>query len=545
MSLRVLLYVRVSTREQADRWSPAAQRRALAEHAAAQGWTVVGRHEDLGISGATLAARPGMLALLDAVRSGAADIVCAVEFERYSRGSGKDWTSILDACEEGGAKLATPGQVLDPASPEDSFLTDLFAALSRRERRKTVQRSARGRREAVRAGRWNGSAPMGYRVGEDGRLAVDAERAPVIVRIFDRVADGASFSTVANELTAAQVPTATGCTRWSSVSVARIVRCPAYRGDVVFAGTKRGGGEETIEVIDAHPALVSRSTWTRAVTASEVRARAGLPRSRWNSGFLVTGILWCANCGGRLNGTTSRNRRRPGEDRTFRYYLCLATRRGETPPGGRCPRLRGEPVEEAVLAQVAAALACPAVVERVRRELVDEQMRGSTADANVRAELENAIASTDARLRALYADRVAGVISASQFAAWNAEALAEQQARRDELRRLEDRFLALGRAADVQAFVGRLADIGSVLRHLDPTETKQLLGELIAEVRVTGADEAGAPIVAIQWRLAGLAGPASVPPADPVAPLQPEAARPVPAPRGRSTARRSTHAPGQ
>jgi site-specific DNA recombinase len=504
MRSRVICYVRVSTDRQVEKWSPPAQCRALQEYAELQGWEVVGRREDLGISGKTIDERPGMLELLEDLRAGRADYALAVEFERFSRGSSADWDRLLDACERGGAKLATPSQIIDPRCPEDLFMGDLFGALSRRERRKTAERSARGMRERVRAGKWNGRAPYGYRTTDSGHLEPHSEEAPVVERMFQLLLSHSSFLQIAATLTAEGVPTRHRSPRWSGVQVKRVLRSSACIGELVFEGTKRGGEEMTIRVDGAHPAIVPAHVFRQAMALIEARSRAGLPKSRWNSGYFLVGLLACSTCGGRMNGTTSRNRRRPGENKAFRYYICMTHRCRGAGSGPKCRRIRAERVEDAVLEKLAGVLANDSFVQAVRRQVVEERMRGNTSDSARRAELEATIADAEHQIRFFYKDRVAGRLTGEQFDQWNREQVERQRSAREEIRAIEDRLLALGRHVDVERVVAQLGDVGKVLRHLEPAGLKQLVGDLIRSVRVVG-DDGKTARVQIEYRLPGMA----------------------------------------
>src|SRR5262249_4907935 len=76
---RAALYARVSTAEQ----SPAGQLETLRAFANARGWPVV-EYVDHGVSGAT-ERRPGLDALLAAVRARAVDVVACVKLDRLAR----------------------------------------------------------------------------------------------------------------------------------------------------------------------------------------------------------------------------------------------------------------------------------------------------------------------------------------------------------------------------------------------------------------------------------------------------------------------------
>src|SRR3954471_3387194 len=82
----VVAYVRVSTDEQADSGAGlTAQRAAISAEAARRGWTVIAWHEDAGISGKSIAGRPGLGAALEAVETGQAAGIVVAKLDRLSR----------------------------------------------------------------------------------------------------------------------------------------------------------------------------------------------------------------------------------------------------------------------------------------------------------------------------------------------------------------------------------------------------------------------------------------------------------------------------
>lgn len=71
------------------------QVRVCAEYADRQGWQIVERFEDQGISGAALGNRPGVLKLQQAVFAGRVDAVLVTDLSRLSRSQG-DLSKMID-----------------------------------------------------------------------------------------------------------------------------------------------------------------------------------------------------------------------------------------------------------------------------------------------------------------------------------------------------------------------------------------------------------------------------------------------------------------
>jgi site-specific DNA recombinase len=503
MTTRVAAYVRVSTSGQVEKWGLPTQRAAIEDHVRRNKWTIIEWYEDPGISGETIDARPAMRRMLDDVRDGRFDVVLAVEWERFSRSRhGNDWATILSAVEDGHAKLATPSQTLDPASPEDGFLGGLFGLLASREKRKIVERTRRGRRARAAEGKWAvGVAPFGYVVGADGRLVVDEERAAVVRDVFAMILDGKPLAHVAQELNRRGVVppgrfvNGRGA-EWRPVAIRRMLENETYSGRLVFGSRTHAKGDQPVVVEDAHPAIVPAHELARVRAVFAARKSASYPRSHWHAGYLLSGILLCPKCGHTMAGTWSPDR----HGGKLRYYTCAGK---YTPGTPRCGKLRADPLERAVLDDLARALAAPDVLAEVRRQAVEEMLRDSTDDAKRRAELDGSIAESARRVRLLWDDRAAGLISPAQFGEFNAEETANQTSMRREIRAIEGRLLALGRHADVESVVGRLADLGSALDVLDSAERKSILAETVAAVHVSRREDA-TPDVRVEYRLPGL-----------------------------------------
>lgn len=511
--LRVAIYTRVSGHSQKvrqavrdedrDRWTLPAQRRALEDECKRHGWEIVAEHCDAGISGETLEARPEMLKLLAATREGRFDVVLAVEWERFSRSRhGRDWGTILGASEEGGAKLAVPGQVLDPTSPEDSFLGGLFGLLAAREKAKMIARTSRGIRERVRSGRWWGSLrPFGYVVGADGKLVPHDVEAAVVRRVFAETRAGATLCDVAAGLNRDRVPTHKGGREWFPSAIRRVLGNEVYAGTLVYGRTRtnpRGGAPLRVE--NAHPAIVPPHEFFATADLVTARKRAGCPPSRWDQGWILTALLLCPTpgCGRRLHGGSSGGTRGP----SVRYY---GHGRSRMPGAPKCAKLRADPIERAVLERIVAALAAPQVVEAVRRRAIEERLREGTDEAATRASLEDEMVRLRRRVELMYDDRIAGRLSADQWASWNSDALEQEHQLRNKVRAIEDRVLALSRHADVEQVLARLSDLGAAVAVMTPRERKQLVFEIVREVRV----ESREPLrVEVAFRLPGLGEPA-------------------------------------
>jgi len=373
--VKAAIYLRVSTPDQAERWSLPAQRRALTEFAERQGWEYE-VYEDAGISGETLDARPAMLKLLDDARHGRVRAAIAIEMERFSRSESLfDWLVIKQAFRQGRVRFGTPAQLYDPADTEDDFLTDLFGALAKREKRKIIERTRRGRLEAARKGKFVGAhVPLGYRRTGKAAVDIDPRGARIVRSIFSMAAQGLSTRAISSVLLRRGIPSPRGFRLWHWATVDRILHNTAYIGKWQYnlSGIAAADGsvrrrlrrkpeEEWISV--PVPQLVSPELFRRVQMQLE-RNTKWSPR-RQKATYLLKGLLRCDSCGLAMVGSSSRPNRR---ERVYQYYRCNRSK-GITPGRERCPAcpVRVDLLDEVVWNQVAAALRNPGVIMEAAR----------------------------------------------------------------------------------------------------------------------------------------------------------------------------------
>jgi site-specific DNA recombinase len=233
--MKVALYTRVSTDEQAKSgYSLEDQLDRLEAHATSQGWEVVARIQDDGLSGSD-PGRPGLLQILRLATEGRIDAALATKRDRFYRSR-----LLRLATDEDFKELGVRLVALDDTGNMigDSVL-DSFAEW---EREVIIQRTRDGRLKKARKGEvpGGGYAPFGFswvRNDNDRRAALVVNQDMLTVRrIFDMVACGDTLGKIAESLRG--VPTPRGGTMWYPNTLARIVRNEAYKG-VYYYGKER------------------------------------------------------------------------------------------------------------------------------------------------------------------------------------------------------------------------------------------------------------------------------------------------------------------
>ena len=497
--LRVVVYGRVSTDKQVEKYGLDAQVHALTRRAAERGYEVVPDGEspvfaDDGYSGGDLH-RPALNRLRQAVRAGRADIVLAYDPDRISRNL-KDLLLLADEFERAGVRLECMTQEVD-ASPEGQMFFAIRGAVAQYEKAKIRERTARGRKEKAEQGKvvLPRNLPCWLRSDDGGATVYVDEKhwAPIVRRAFALFLGGEKLSAIARQFEAEGIAPPGAGRNWRSGTIHDWLRSPAAQGTyqqfVTETVPSRTPGKSSRKRRDAEPwavvavpGLVDAATWA-AVQERLKRNQAFASRNAKRL-YLLTGLVRCGRCGARLAGAHSKG---------YRYYRCThrGTRYGDgpIPPEARCdaPWTQADWLEQAVWDRIASLFRDP---ERLQAELEQRKAEGSPT----RTAAEQELAGLRARLGSIprEQDRLLGAFAkghvpedalARQMDGLQKERLSAQKRAVDLERDLAALALSEKQAADA---VDYAASIAAGLDGLDDEGRKRFLQDMVREVRVDG-----------------------------------------------------------
>lgn len=303
MQPRALIYARVSTEDQLEKYGMPAQLSACRDFAKGQGFDVIKEITDDGISGAILD-RPGLDRLRELVDGGAVDVVVMLDPDRLSR----DMVHLVHLKRELDKRCRmefVTGSFERTTSGKMFF--GMKAVIAEYERDVIRDRTIRGKRERARSGRRvGGREPFGYR-DEDGSLVVEADRALVARQMFEWYDAGLSLCEITRRLRMAGVSTWSGKPWWYT-AVRSILT------NEVYAGVGHWGQDRIAIPV---PALVSRELWERVKARLEaVRCGRSPNVGRPSSAYLLRGLLEC-QCGRKMYGETAKS-----GTRRYPWYRC-------------------------------------------------------------------------------------------------------------------------------------------------------------------------------------------------------------------------------
>lgn len=230
--MRVVGYVRVSTRQQTLGDSLAAQEQAIRDWAGGRGHEVVDVVGDAGASGTLDSAdRPGLLAAVSACEAGDAEALVVPHLDRLARALHVQEAVLASIWVSGASVWEVAGDVEvkqnDPSDPYRTFVRQIMGAASELERGLVRARLQGGRkRKEQRGGYAGGFVPYGWRVEGRGKAAllVEVEVEQKTLSRMKRLRRTNTLREVASKLNAKGI-TAKGGGKWSHASV----RCALRR----------------------------------------------------------------------------------------------------------------------------------------------------------------------------------------------------------------------------------------------------------------------------------------------------------------------------
>ncbi|QQE80953.1 recombinase family protein [Alicyclobacillus sp. SO9] len=332
------LYARVSTDEQAQHGhSIDAQKERLIAYAVSQGWHEYRLYVDEGYSGTSLE-RPALKSLLRHIEQGTIDTVVVYRLDRLSRRQRDVLFLLEDVFMPEGVVFKSATEPFDTGTPLGKAMIGILAVFAQLERDTIAERTQEGQRKRIQKGMWHGGrVPFGYDYdAQTGKLIVNDTEARLVRAVFRKYLDHLSLSHIAEWLSAYD-----DSRKWSFVTVRQLLDRETYLGNMKWGMSSKE---------DAHEAIISQETFERAQRMRD-RRRETRPSQRKH---LLSGILRCGNCGGKMYHRTYDSR-----PYKYTYYACQYSEmsRKQLLQHGReerctLPKIRTETIEPYVIQQL-------------------------------------------------------------------------------------------------------------------------------------------------------------------------------------------------
>ncbi|HEY0942515.1 MAG TPA: recombinase family protein [Steroidobacter sp.] len=367
--MRAALYSRFSTDRQNES-SIADQVRVCSDYIHRQGWTVVDRFEDQGISGAALGNRPGVLRLQEDALARRFDVVVVMDLTRLSRSQG-DLSKMIDRLTMKGIRIIGVQDGYDSARRGHKLQAGLSGIIGEAFREMVKDRTYAALESRAKAGRPTGGRAYGYRDGK-----IDRGEAFIVLEIFGRFADGMSPRSIAADLNTRRIPSPGASWKrsqrradgWMGSGIRVILRNERYRGVVHWNTSEWRKDPDTgkrkrvmrprsewVTSADESLRIVSDELWERAQRRVRPPKEGARVRSGGKPKFLLSGLLVCDTCGAHYVITDQRS------------YGCSSFHDGRACFNG--VRVRRQRAEAVLLDPIRKGLLSPERVERMAKEM--------------------------------------------------------------------------------------------------------------------------------------------------------------------------------
>lgn len=313
--MRVVIYVRVSTQEQAkEGYSVGEQVERLKKYCEAMGWEIVEIYLDPGYSGGSLD-RPGLQKMIRDIKAGEVDKVVVYKLDRLSRSQKDTLFLIEDVFLKNNTDFVSMNENFDTSTPFGRAMIGILAVFAQLEREQIKERMAMGKDARAKEGKWNGGqhTPIGYEYNsETGALYSNEYEQMQVRELRTLFMQNVPLRAIAT-LFAEKGYGYKGGTKWEPTAMRRVLRSKAYLGYNKRCGEWFKGTHDPIftqEEYDEHVALLDE----RAEAFAKSGIRAGVVTT------YLGGLLFCKHCGGKYAKTDwGRNK-----DKTTYAYRCYS-----------------------------------------------------------------------------------------------------------------------------------------------------------------------------------------------------------------------------
>ena len=315
--MRVILYCRVSSDEQADGTSLDFQERVLREYCERMNYEVIhccredfsAKHHDFS--------RPQMQWLRDYCRKHKCevDMILFLRWDRFSRNTEFAHVFKRVFMDEMGIKFNAVENPIDFEATEWSTLFNLYAGIAQTENNKISRRTRDGIRETLLKGKCANKAPRGYKnvrtSKHETHVEIDPYHGPKVKAIFHEIAKAVETPNYIRKKFAKSgynVPEA---------SFFDMLRNPFYMGMIKIPKFK---DEPEYLIKGIHEPLVDEETFNKVQMLLD-RKKQRPPRlaRKPHPDLFLRKFLICPVCGKSLTGSNSR-----GNGGIYAYYNCSA-----------------------------------------------------------------------------------------------------------------------------------------------------------------------------------------------------------------------------
>ncbi len=455
------LYCRLSQDDALDRESNSItnQKQMLEEFARRNGLPNPTHFTDDGVSG-TRFDRPGFLAMMEEVEAGRVEAIVIKDMSRL----GRDYLKVgqvMEILRQRGVRLIAINDGVDSLKGDDDFtpfrniMNEFYARDTSRKIRSVFKSKGMSGKHLT------GTVIYGYLWDEKREhWLVDEEAAEVVRHIFALAMEGYGPYQIATKLSEEKIEmpavhlarygegvnknkTFADIYRWSASTVVEILKKREYLGHTVNFKTRKHFKDKKSHYVDesewtifenTHEAIIDQETFDNV---QRIRGNARRYPDGFGEAHPLTGLMYCADCGGKMYVHRTYNGKRVPQ------YTC--GQYGKYPIGSLCPtqhRIKAEAVLT-LIADMLRAIAEYSRNDRAEfiRTVQETQAAQQTADISKKrkrlAAAQKRAGELERLICKIYEDNALGKLPDARYEALDAQYAKEQDALNAEIAELE------------------------------------------------------------------------------------------------------------
>ena len=455
------LYERLSRDDdqQGESNSISNQKSYLEDTATRNGHTNLRHFTDDGVSGSRFD-RPGFMAMLEEVEAGNVDCIYVKDMSRV----GRDYLKVgqvMELLRQKGVRLIAVNDGVDSFRGEDDFtpfrniMNEYYLRDTSRKIKSVFQAKGKSGKHVT------GTVIYGYLWNETrDKWIVDPEAAEIVKRIFAMTIDGYGPYQIAKKLSEDRIliPSAylaqhnEGVNKnktfkdvygWGSSSVVEILKKREYLGHTVNFKTRKHFKDKKSHYVpedewtifeDTHEAIIDQQTFD---LVQKIRGNVRRYPDGWGEVAPLTGLMYCADCGGKMYVHRTNNGKRISQ------YTC--SRYTKIPCGTLCKTQHriNEDVVLSLVSDMLKAIAEYAKLDHTEFVRVVQEAQSSQQTAEVKkqrtrlAAARQRVSELEVLLCKIYEDNILGKLSDSRYATLDAQYEKEQSELTAEISMLE------------------------------------------------------------------------------------------------------------
>lgn len=311
--LKAILYIRVSTDEQADKgYSQRSQEEVLKKYCQGKGISITEiLFEDHSAKTFKRPRWAHMLHLIRRQKRYRPDLVLFTKWDRFSRNTSEAYQMIA-YLRKFGIEPQAIEQPLDLTVPENKMMLAFYLAVPEVENERRGLNIFFGLRRARKEGRWTTAAPVGYlnKTAENGTKLIcpDPIQGKLMAQAFEDLATG---NHAIDQIWRKAVKHGLKC---GKSNFSQIIRNPIYCGLITVPAHK----DEILQFVQGqHTPIISRELFEKVqiVLGGDKKTKRG--KLNGKEDLFLRGHLCCPKCSRMLTGSSSKGRKS-----YYLYYHC-------------------------------------------------------------------------------------------------------------------------------------------------------------------------------------------------------------------------------